>query len=155
MKTLIRPFPVILLGVLAASACASFAEDRPSSKTPPPAAAPASTAEPAKVHTGASTFGQQTDNAAISTPPPAPRAETKPAAPSANHVWVRGYYQPVKGEWQWRPGVWAIPATPQSVWIDGSYDPNSKRWSEGHWQPDGKMTQKTDVLQESGPPKKQ
>jgi hypothetical protein len=51
-------------------------------------------------------------------------------------VWVPGNYIPVKGEWRWVRGEWAVPAQPISVWIPSRYDPKEKKWSPGYWQPD-------------------
>ncbi|HWA09602.1 MAG TPA: hypothetical protein VG838_09150 [Opitutaceae bacterium] len=109
---------------------------------PPPGAA--------QVHTGASTFGKETDPATIDTPPPKLLPETKPASPGPGYVWVAGHYNAVKGEWQWSAGRWSLPPTPESVWIQGIYDPATKHWSEGHWQPDGKPAQKVEP-NEKGP----
>jgi hypothetical protein len=72
----------------------------------------------------------------IAIPPPAPRAETKPAAPAADQVWVAGHYMPVEGEWRWVRGEWAVPATPISVWIPARYDEKRQKWAPGYWQPD-------------------
>ena len=72
----------------------------------------------------------------ISTPPPAPRAETKPPAPGENLVWVPGHWAPHEGQWKWVAGQWSVPATPASVWIEAKYDPAAKRWDAGYWQPD-------------------
>lgn len=72
----------------------------------------------------------------METPPPAPRAEKKPPMPAPGMVWVPGHWASVKGEWQWTPGEWGIPATPISVWIDAKYDPKTKQWHAGYWQPD-------------------
>ena len=72
----------------------------------------------------------------IAEPPPAPRAETKPEAPSPGLVWVAGHYMPVKGEWRWVRGEWAVPAVPISVWIKARYDEEKKHWYPGYWQPD-------------------
>ena len=99
---------------------------------------------PAQVHTGASTFGKDTDPALIATPPPKPLAETKPAAPGPKYIWVAGHYIPVKGQWQWVAGRWSMPPTVESVWIQGTYDATTKHWSEGHWQPDGTPTPKAE-----------
>lgn len=90
----------------------------------------------ASVHTGASTFASDRDPNLISTPPPPVRPETKPPAPAGLYVWVPGHYAPAKGEWQWIPGEWSVPATPSSVWIEGRYDEKTKRYSPGYWQPD-------------------
>jgi hypothetical protein len=69
-------------------------------------------------------------------PPPAPRPETKPPAPSATLVWVPGHYMPVEGDWRWVNGEWATPATPISIWIPANYSAAEKKWSPGYWQPD-------------------
>ena len=76
------------------------------------------------------------DRFTMETPPPPARAEKKPSIPASGMVWVPGHWVPVKGEWQWRPGEWGVPATPISVWIDAKYDPKTKQWSQGYWQPD-------------------
>lgn len=72
----------------------------------------------------------------MDTPPPAPRTETKPAAPAAGQVWVPGHYMPVEHQWRWVRGEWAVPATPISVWIPARYDEKEKKWTPGYWQPD-------------------
>src|SRR5215213_8419583 len=64
----------------------------------------------------------------ISTPPPAPREETKPVAPAANYVWKPGHWAVVKGEWQWTPGEWGVPPTPISVWIEPKYEEKEQLW---------------------------
>jgi hypothetical protein len=69
-------------------------------------------------------------------PPPAARAETKPPAPADNLVWVPGHWAPQDGQWKWVAGQWSVPATPASVWIEAKYDPPTKRWDAGYWQPD-------------------
>jgi hypothetical protein len=76
------------------------------------------------------------DRFTMETPPPPLRPEKKPPIPAAGMVWVPGHWAPNKGEWQWREGRWGIPATPISVWIDAKYDPKTKLWSPGYWQPD-------------------
>lgn len=72
----------------------------------------------------------------IAEPPPAPRSETKPEAPGPGYVWVDGHYMPVKGQWRWVRGEWAVPALPISVWIPARYDEKEKTWAPGYWQPD-------------------
>ena len=72
----------------------------------------------------------------MATPPPAPRSELKPDAPAPGMVWVAGHYMPVKGQWRWVRGEWAVPALPISVWIPAKYDEATKHWDPGYWQPD-------------------
>jgi hypothetical protein len=76
------------------------------------------------------------DRFTMDTPPPPPREDKKPPLPASGMVWVPGHWVPSKGEWQWRTGEWGIPATPISVWIEAKYDPKTKQWSPGYWQPD-------------------
>lgn len=133
------------------SRAAADADGKSTPSVTSPAAGDAGIAEPTPlVHTGASTFGEETDPSVIETPPPAARAETKPVSPDPKYAWVPGHYIPVKGEWQWVAGKWAMPPTVESVWIQGSYDAKTKRWSEGHWQPDGKPATPP-PLNEKGP----
>lgn len=72
----------------------------------------------------------------METPPPPPRQEEKPASPAGGLIWVPGHWRPVKGEWTWVKGEWGFPPTPVSVWIEPRYDPVTKQWSAGYWQPD-------------------
>jgi hypothetical protein len=72
----------------------------------------------------------------MATPPPPRRAETTPTTPKPGYVWVPGNYVPVDGEWRWVAGEWGVPATPVSVWIEARYDPATKTWTPGYWQPD-------------------
>jgi hypothetical protein len=72
----------------------------------------------------------------MSEPPPTAREEMKPDSPGPNYVWKPGHWAAVQGEWKWMPGEWAVPPTPISVWIDGSYDAREQRWSPGYWEPD-------------------
>ena len=72
----------------------------------------------------------------METPPPAARKETRPKSPEPGLVWVPGHWRPVQGEWTWVNGEWGFPPTPVSVWIEPKYDPVTKQWSAGYWQPD-------------------
>lgn len=72
----------------------------------------------------------------MDTPPPTPRAESKPPAPGTDLVWVDGHYMPVEKEWRWVTGAWAKPATPISVWIPSRYNEKEKKWFPGYWEPD-------------------
>lgn len=139
---------VWVLAGLSASvlAATSFGEsNRETAANPPPPAD-----APATAHGGSETFGARTDPTIMEAPPPKLRAETKPPAPGPLYFWVAGYYMPVKGQWTWVSGKWSMPPTVESVWIMGTYDAATKHWSEGHWQPDGKPTPKTEP-NEKGP----
>lgn len=77
-------------------------------------------------------------------PPPPARAETKPDSPGENYVWKPGHWAPAQGEWKWTPGEWAVPPTSISLWIEGTYDPQTQRWSPGYWEPDKIQTAESD-----------
>jgi hypothetical protein len=120
------------LWILASLSCSllgvtSFGQDNPAPAAPPPAPV---------AHGGSDTFGDNTDPAFIATPPPKPLVEKKPAAPGPMYAWVAG--------------KWSMPPTVESVWIEGTYDAQAKHWSEGHWQPDGTPTPKSEPAK-SGP----
>lgn len=72
----------------------------------------------------------------IAEPPPPAREETTLAQPASNYVWKPGHWAPAQGEWKWIPGEWAVPPTPVSVWIEGTYNSEDQRWTPGYWEPD-------------------
>jgi hypothetical protein len=76
------------------------------------------------------------DGPTMSEPPPPAREETKRDSPGPNYVWKAGHWAAVQGEWKWTPGEWAVPPTPISVWIEGTYDARNQHWSPGYWEPD-------------------
>lgn len=88
----------------------------------------------------------------METPPPSPRTEKKPPLPATGLVWMPGHWTPVKGEWQWTPGEWGIPATPVSVWIEPRYDAKTKQWRPGYWQPDRAAPYEPEKSQDDHPP---
>jgi hypothetical protein len=92
------------------------------------------------------------DRFVMETPPPPVRPEKKPSIPAPGMVWVPGHWVAVKGEWQWRPGEWGVPATPISVWIDAYYDPKTKHWSPGYWQPDRPAPHQPDTVEKERTP---
>ena len=57
-------------------------------------------------------------------PPPAPRAETRPAPPSAGYVWQDGYWVWRDGQYEWVPGHWetaraSYRRVPERLELDG------------------------------------
>ena len=67
--------------------------------------------------------------------PPADRAEEIGAAPSAEHVWIRGHWQRRGGEWAWDRGHWEVRRVGHE-WIPGHWErrPRGHVWIEGHWR---------------------
>jgi hypothetical protein len=49
-------------------------------------------------------------------------------------VWVDGHYSWLGGQWSWINGTWQRPPSEGATWIPGSYDAQTKRWTEGHWE---------------------
>ena len=43
---------------------------------------------------------------ANSTPPPAPRVETRPMAPGSDYIWQPGYWTLTNGQYTWVSGHW-------------------------------------------------
>jgi hypothetical protein len=159
MRTKMPLVIAALCGWLASSASAEHAAKNSSTPAPSPAVKAAvqdEKTQPAPIPKAGSTVPPSSELAAsleveeankehikesrtfltVDTPPPAPREEKKPPAPAAGLVWVAGHWLPVKGDWQWKSGEWGFPATPVSVWIESKYDPKTKRWTAGYWQPD-------------------
>jgi hypothetical protein len=71
----------------------------------------------------------------VTTEPPAPRREVIGVAPSAQHVWVKGYWVYQNRHWVWVPGHWEVRPRAAAVWVEGHWSRTSGgwRWTPGHW----------------------
>jgi hypothetical protein len=71
----------------------------------------------------------------VPTPPPSPQIEAAPSSRTNDQgqVWVDGHYSWSGGQWNWVNGSWQRPPNGNGTWIPGSYDRQTKRWTEGHW----------------------
>ena len=131
------PPPAVASGPSNPSAPADAPKETPSKATPIKPKTPPSLAESKAIEEAKREHVRgDTDQVRMDTPPPPLRTEKKSPLPAPGLVWVPGHWTPVEGKWQWTAGEWGIPATPVSVWIDASYDPKTKHWSPGYWQPD-------------------
>lgn len=67
--------------------------------------------------------------------PPAARVEVIPASPSANHVWVAGYWTRDGAAWVWMPGVYVVRPVQRTRWEPGHWAVRGHRWVwiPGHW----------------------
>jgi hypothetical protein len=60
---------------------------------------------------------------------------TRPARPSANHVWIENEWTPRGRTYVERPGYWAPAPRPHALWIAGHWDrrPRGYVWVAGRW----------------------
>ena len=75
------------------------------------------------------------DQVVVTTDPPAPRHEVVTVAPSADHVWVKGYWSRQNDRWVWVPGHYQLRPRPAAVWVEGHWDHTTRGWvwTPGHW----------------------
>ena len=69
--------------------------------------------------------------------PPPPREEVVVITrPSAEHVWIKGYWAPRNGQVEWVAGHWARPEPGFHAWVDGRWEHEPHGWFfvEGHWK---------------------
>lgn len=68
--------------------------------------------------------------------PPAPRFESMPVAPSARHVWVKGYWGWDGRGHVWVPGRWELPPQASARWIEGRWVQSGVEWvwEGGRWE---------------------
>jgi WXXGXW repeat (2 copies) len=93
------------------------------------------------------------------TDPPAAKSETKGTAPSAQAVWVPGFWD-LRGDlkispragWVWVPGRWIEPPVPHARWNPGHwgwYD-DWYSWIPGHWVVPGRHGYPADLQSGDG-----
>jgi hypothetical protein len=68
--------------------------------------------------------------------PPVVREEVVLARPSAEHVWIKGYWGLRNGEFEWIPGRWVRPEPGFHTWVDARWEHEQRGWYfiEGHWK---------------------
>jgi hypothetical protein len=68
--------------------------------------------------------------------PPAPIVETRPVAPSHDHVWIAGYHRWDGNAYVWTPGRWEVPPRPHAVWVAPKWTHRHDGYVfvEGHWK---------------------
>jgi hypothetical protein len=69
----------------------------------------------------------------ISPPPPRPEVITK--EPSAESVWIPGYWERDPSQWSWVAGHWEKPPFLPARWVGGywKYQTGQYHWHPGHW----------------------
>jgi hypothetical protein len=75
-----------------------------------------------------------TSEVVIRSPPPADRAEELGAAPSGEHLWIRGYWEWSGNEYTWVRGHWEA-RRPLEVWSPGHWRQTAGGWVwvPGRW----------------------
>lgn len=114
-----------------------------SAPPPPPPAAPATVyaappayppAQPAPTYTAvpSPTGGS---SIVVMQAPPAAQQEIPSARPSADHVWVPGFWTWRTNRYEWTPGHWEIPPRVGAVWVPPRWQPEGSSWRfyEGYW----------------------
>jgi|SRR5580658_1071808 hypothetical protein len=68
--------------------------------------------------------------------PPAAIVETRPARPSAAHVWIGGYHRWDGNAYVWMPGRWEAPPRPGARWVAHRWVHRGNGWVfvEGRWR---------------------
>lgn len=71
----------------------------------------------------------------VSGPPPAPLAESRPAAPGATSAWVPGYWHWTGMQYAWIPGHWDAGGGRGSTWVGPRYfqQGGQYRYEAGSW----------------------
>jgi hypothetical protein len=67
--------------------------------------------------------------------PPVTQQQVVSARPSADHVWVEGWWVWRDGRYIWRPGEWVVPPRMGAVWNAPRWERRSDGWVlvEGYW----------------------
>jgi hypothetical protein len=68
--------------------------------------------------------------------PPAIIVERRPAAPSAAHIWVDGYWNWENQRYTWQAGSYQLPPQPDVIWVAPRYENDAKgyRFTPGQWK---------------------
>ena len=77
--------------------------------------------------------------------PPAVQAETIPASPGPNYVWVGGYWDWTGTQYSWVPGYWAVPPAGKTEWVPPRYDKRGDTfmYHRGYWRGSSDMDSRT------------
>ncbi len=69
-------------------------------------------------------------------PPAPPPPEAIPTRPSAQHVWLAGYWTWRNNRYEWMAGRWELPPHSGASWVSPRWSPEggSYRFYEGYWK---------------------
>jgi len=80
---------------------------------------------------GSCAFAQLNVGIRIGPPPRERVVRVVPVSPSPEHVWVAGYWYPVRGRYVWHTGYWTRPAYTGAHWVVPHHD--GERFYAGYW----------------------
>lgn len=68
--------------------------------------------------------------------PPPPRREVVVVSPGPGYVWVRGYYRPMRNDYDWVPGRWERAPSGRRHWHEPRWKHTRDGWVyiEGYWR---------------------
>jgi hypothetical protein len=68
--------------------------------------------------------------------PAHPAFVRRPFRPSPRHIWVSPEYVPSGGAYVYKPGYWALPPRPGTVWVGGHWVHRHRGyvWVAGGWR---------------------
>lgn len=128
--------PLLAAGAIASllTGCATEPESHVVSAPPPGVATATATPAPTVYTAPAATSG--TNMIVVTQTPPAPQQEVVSARPSADHVWVGGYWTWRSNRYEWVAGHWVVPPQPGVTWIPPRWEPEggAYRFYEGYWE---------------------
>jgi hypothetical protein len=86
-------------------------------------------------------------------PPPPPRDEAVPAAPSERHQWIGGHWALRGKKHVWMKGHWTMPPGAGHIWQPGHWtkEKGEHKYHEGYWG-HTKRADRRDVYQPPPPP---
>jgi len=128
------------VGILAAlGGCASEPESHLLT-APPPTPTPAGqmmvVTQPQQAIVAQQTVPGTVNSYLVVQAPPAPQAaEAVPARPSAQHVWIAGYWTWRNNRYEWMAAHWEVPPYSTAVWIAprSESEGGAIRFYEGRW----------------------
>ena len=137
--------PAFLCGAMALIAgCATEPDSHVvSAPPPPPPTVPATAVATVPVQTTTTTVAVPVTTASpapgtviVTQVPPTPQVEAVTARPSADHVWIPGYWSWRNNRYEWVGGHWEIPPYSGQTWIAPRWEQEkgAYRFYEGYWK---------------------
>jgi YXWGXW repeat-containing protein len=88
---------------------------------------------------------QQPQSIVVQQAPPPLIVETQPPPPSADQIWVGGYWNWDNQRYVWQAGRYSAPPRPDVVWVAPRYDTGAHRYTAGQWSKSNQPQQKSQI----------